>query len=291
VAGCGVSGPAAGPGVSASGHVRGAAGAPGASPAPGTWLAPGAADAYDRDVLALRPVLYLTMGHPSAGTEADLSGHGHTGTYEPAGDRPGTARLPNGDRAADFNGRGQYLQVPSASTLSVTRTGFLTVTAWVRPDALQFPEEEGSGYVYILGKGMPGAQEYALRMYSRRNTERPERPNRVSAYVFNLAGGLGSGSYFQDRVKAGAWMMVTFVIDEHGSAAWRDGYVALYKNGALRKQTSIAQFNVVPREGAAPLRIATRSLESYFEGAIGKVAVFDHALSSRQINTLYDDMS
>ena len=274
-AGCGVSGPAA----------------PAASPARGAMLAPGRAGAYDRAVLALRPVMYLTMGHPSSGTETDLSGHGHAGTYEPAGDRPGTARLPNGDRAADFNGRGQYLQVPSAPTLSATRTGYLTVNTWVRPDTLQFPDEEGSGYVYILGKGMAGEQEYALRMYSRRNSERPERPNRVSAYVFNLAGGLGSGSYFQDQVKPGTWMMVTFVIAEHGSAAWPDGYVAIYKNGILRKQTSVAQFNVVPHEGTAPLRIATRSLESYFEGAIGKVAIFNYVLSPPRISALYKDMS
>ena len=229
-------------------------------------------------MLALRPVMYLTMAHPSAGREPDLSGHGHAGTYEPAGDRPATAVAPDGDRAADFNGRGQYLQVPSASSLSVTRTGFLTVSAWVRPDTLQFRREEGSGYVYILGKGMPGEQEYALRMYSRTNAERPERPNRVSAYVFSRAGGLGSGSYFQDRVRPGTWMMVTLVIADHGSPAWPDGYVAIYKNGARRGQVSIAQFDVVPRPGPAPLRIATRGLDSYFAGAIAKVAVFDYAL-------------
>ena len=64
-------------------------------------------------------------------------------------------------------------------------------------DTLQFAHEQGTGYVYILGKGTSDKQEYALRMYSNENSEVPPRPNRVSAYVFNLSGGLGSGAYFQ----------------------------------------------------------------------------------------------
>jgi hypothetical protein len=68
--------------------------------------------------------------------------------------------------------------------------------------------------VYILGKGETGKQEYALRIYSLVNTESPVRPNRISAYAFNLAGGLGSGAYFQDPVMGGSWIMVTFVIDD-----------------------------------------------------------------------------
>lgn len=77
----------------------------------------------------------------------------------------------------------------------------------MRPDTLQFPRVQGSGYVYILGKGTAGKQEYALRMYSYSNSENPPRPSRVSAYVFNLAGGEGSGAYFQDPVRPGTWMM------------------------------------------------------------------------------------
>jgi hypothetical protein len=46
-------------------------------------------------------------------------------------------------------------------------------------------------------KGTDGKQEYAMRMYSYSNSEKPPRPNRISAYVFNLAGGKGAGAYFQ----------------------------------------------------------------------------------------------
>ena len=77
-------------------------------------------DAYDRRALSLGPVLYLPLSNPSSGTVQDLSGNGNNGVYLPGQDPPATAHLPNGDPAASFDGRQQYVQVPSASTLSVT---------------------------------------------------------------------------------------------------------------------------------------------------------------------------
>jgi hypothetical protein len=251
---------------------------------------PATSDTYDQQVLSLNPALYLTFSNPSAPTQVDLSGHGHTATYLPAGDPPSEVAMPNGDMAADFNGRGQYAQVLSSEALSVTDTGCLTIEAWIMPTTLQFPHEEGTGYVYVLGKGAPGDYEYAMRMYSAKNTEVPERPNRISGYVWNLAGGLGSGAYFQDRVEVNQWIMITLVLDDRKSVLWPDGYVALYKDGVLRGQVSMGQYDVDPQAGNAPLRIGTRDNDSYFEGAIGKVAVYDRLLSSAQIAATYSAM-
>lgn len=257
----------------------------------GSRTPPGpAADAYDRQVLSLGPVLYLTMAHPLAGTEEDLSGHGHDGVYFPRHRLPAQVRLPNGDAAAEFDGHGQYLQVRSADALSVTRTGCLTVEAWIRPMTLQFPQAQGSGYVYVLGKGTPGEQEYAIRMYSYFNSEHPVRPNRVSGYVFNPRGGKGSGAYFQDKLTVGQWMMVTLVIDSRSTPAWPYGYVAIYKNGQKPDQVSLSQYEVRPQAASAPLRIATRDLDSYFEGAVAKVAVYDYVLSAADIAGTYSMM-
>src|SRR2546427_348140 len=121
-----------------------------------------------------------------------------------------------------FNGVDQYIEIPSSADFSVTRNG-LTVPAWMRPDTLSFPNSEGSGYVYWMGKGSRGRQEWVFRMYNRTNTENPPRPNRISFYVFNPDGGLGVGSYFQDPVKPGGWIQVTGVADSERTSIYKDG--------------------------------------------------------------------
>ena len=89
----------------------------------------------------------------------------------------------------------------------------------------------------------------------------------------------------------GQWMMVTFVIDSTPSAKWPDGYISVYKNGVLRGgPVSLGQYDVVPGASNAPFRVGTRDLESYFKGAIGKVAVYDRALSADYILATYNAM-
>jgi hypothetical protein len=234
------------------------------------------ASAYDQAILRDHPVLYLPLAAPrGSAVERDLSGAGHLGTYLPERSDPAKTRMPNGDVATVFNGDGDYLEVPSASTFSVPRRGTLTIEAWIRPDTLEFPVQEGEGFVYWAGKGEPGQYEYAGRMYSRTNTASPPRPNRISGYAFNLDGGLGSGSYFQDPVTAGTWIYVAILIGPED--------VSIYKAAVLRKTTPLSQFNVTPEPGSAPLRIGTRDLNSFFKGAIGKVALYDKALTASQL--------
>jgi hypothetical protein len=238
---------------------------------------------YDDLVLSHKPAMYLPMAAAASGAEADLTGRGHTGTYHPAAQRPTTTALPNGEPAAVFNGRTQYLQVPDASDLSITSRRRLTIEAWIRPDTLQFPTQEGSGYVHFLGKGEPGQHEYAARIYSKANRE--NRPNRISGYAFNLSGGLGSGSYFQDPVTIGEWIQVAIVINTFNtSATYPTGYVKIFKNGDLRDTTGLDQFNVTPGNGTAPFRVGTRDRRSFFQGAIGKVAVYLRELTPEQLH-------
>lgn len=229
--------------------------------------------AYDNAVLQDNPVMYLPLSaSPGSPYESDASGKGRHGRYFPQGS-PSKTTMPNGDRATVFDGFTQYVEVASSSALSVRRGGALTVEAWVRPDVLNFPSQESDGYVHWAGKGETNQHEYVLRMYSKNNSA--NRPNRVSGYVFNLDGGLGSGSYFQDTLTAGQWMHVAMVIQTRT----RPGTVSLYKNGVLRKTTPLSQFDVTPRPGNAPLRIATRDFGSFFKGGIGKFAVYAYPLT------------
>jgi hypothetical protein len=237
---------------------------------------------YDRSVLQDRPAGYWT-------SSLDVTGRGHQGRFT---GKPGIAVMPNGDRAPRYDGVKQYLTIPDARDWSVTRTGALTVEAWLRPDTLQFPNGEGpgKGYVHWLGKGSPQNQEYVARMYSLHNPE--NRPNRISGYAFNLAGGEGAGSYFQDVVRVGQWIHYALVIHTRRVDTENPtGYVKVYKNGRLKDQDALVDYAVVPGDGTAPLRVGTRDLGSFFKGAIGKEAVYNHEVTADRLLRHYRSMT
>jgi hypothetical protein len=85
----------------------------------------------------------------------------------------------------------------------------------------------------------------------------------------------------------GEWVMAAFVVEDRETTRWPHGYIAIYKDGALRGTVSLEQFHVIPQASNAPFRIATRDLRSYFQGAIGKVAVYDAALTGGDIRSTY----
>jgi hypothetical protein len=54
--------------------------------------------------------------------------------------------------------------------------------------------------------------------------------------------------------------------------------------------SSLGQYDVKPQASDAPIRIVTRDLESYFQGAIGKVAAYGYVLSTADIARTYNAM-
>ena len=96
-----------------------------------------------------------------------------------------------GDSDLRFNGRDAYVEIPSIDDYSVSTTGEFTVSAWMRPNTLNFPSvERNSDYIHWLGKGdASGAgrnQEWTFRMYNHHDPrDAPPRPNRISFYLFN----------------------------------------------------------------------------------------------------------
>jgi len=236
--------------------------------------------AYDSAVLQDGPVAFWRLSQPGSSSEAAVVG-GLTGTY--AGTRTATT-LPNGEPATAFDGATGYFEVADNAKLSPATTGEFTLEAWMRPDTLEFTHTQGSGYVHWMGKGETGQHEYVARMYSLTNTE--NRPNRISGYLFNNTGGLGAGSYFQDAITAGTWIHYVLVINANAkSTAYPNGYTKIYRDGVLRDQDdlSISGTVIVPTDGTAPFRVGTRDFLSYFQGAAGKVAVYNEELPAARI--------
>jgi Ricin-type beta-trefoil lectin domain/Concanavalin A-like lectin/glucanases superfamily len=153
----------------------------------------------------------------------------------------------------------------------------------MRPDALTFPHEEGTGYVHWMGKGVSGQQEWVCRMYGQDNTE--ARANRTSSYLFNLAGGLGAGVYVQEPVTAGAWIHYVITISTSGD---REDF---YKNGVWKDTAPFqnSAYLVHPQNGTAPVRIGTRDLASYFQGAIDDIRFYNRVLTAAEVQELYTD--
>jgi hypothetical protein len=138
----------------------------------------------------------------------------------------------------------------------------------MRPDSTAMPRDESSGYVHWMGKGSSGQHEWVARMYQDGNSE--GRANRISFYSFNLTGGLGAGSYFQDTVTAGAWI--------HYAGEFDDVNTYIFKNGVLRDQDPLSGYDIDPGNGTAPVRIGTRDFASFFQGSIARVAIYSTRL-------------
>jgi hypothetical protein len=188
-----------------------------------------------------------------------------------------------------FSGDGEYVEIPTAPDLSFGPEGF-TVSAWLKPDTLEFPRYEGSGYVYWMGKGDKDRYEWAARMYNHTNRENPPRPNRISFYLFNAEGGLGQGSYAEEPVRAGEWIQITASANGSETAIYRNGeYVRCDEyDGPAGHGCDAHPEHIQPTAGNAPLRLGSRDLKSFFQGGLSQVRIWNRALGNEEIRTVFE---
>jgi hypothetical protein len=246
------------------------------------------ASSYAQVVLAKKPVAYWRLGEAGGPDALDHTGNGHEGAYRgtPAFRERGAIEG-DPDTAVKLDGRCSYVEIPNHEAFSQPTSGNgLTVEAWVRPDVLEFEGETDDPYVFWLGKGEPNQQEWALRFYSGTSED---RPNRISAYIFNPEGGLGAGAYFQDRLTAGDWIHVVACFDP-GDADTQGAGVHIYKDGVSRLGPPSAgvlynnpQWRIKPVHGTAPLRLGTRDGKSFLVGGLDEVAVYPRVLSAEEV--------
>ncbi len=272
------------------------------------------ASVYDQTILGDRPVAFWNVA--AAGTtESDLTGNGNTGQY--LGGQPSVSTMPNGDQVAVFNGMSEYLNVPSKPSFSIPTTKYLTWEIWIRPDVLQFPHSDGTGdYVDIMGKcaNYNPTCEWESRMYNTNTPgENPARPNRMSAYVFNPSAGRGAGADWQPvsgLIQPSQWYHIVGEYTTDPSltpagcpdAASFPGAINIWVNGVkwsqanhaptgCMSQGSTSGIQVTPVANSSPLNIGTMATDTWFEGAIGKVAIYNYLLTQSQITNHYQTMT
>src|SRR6478609_8748863 len=196
------------------------------------------------------PTTNLVGNYTFDGNANDQSSYHNNGIV--SGATLTTNRFFETDKAYLFNGTNQYIEIPDADQLSIASTGELSISVWMRPDVLDFPSIENE-YVHWMGKGVSSQHEWVFRIYDLTSS----RPNRTSCYAFNLAGGLGSGSYVQETLTAGEWIHFVAVYN------YPTNTIMIYKNGILRDTDFFTDYTVVPGNGTAPMRVGTRDFSSY----------------------------
>ena len=214
----------------------------------------------------------------NAGTEIDPA-ENHGATFA-------TDRFGNENSSAYFDGNESYLEIPDNDAFSISTTGALTISVWVSPEVLNFQKAEAGGYVHWMGKGVPHQHEWVFRMYNKDLSQGQEdRPNRMSAYAFNLEGGLGAGSYVQEQVQENEWIHFVARYDVETNK------ITLFKNGVQKDQDDLydATYGVQVQNGTAPLRLGTRSQWSYFQGRIDDLRIYNRALSESEILELFNE--
>src|SRR5262249_37461427 len=182
---------------------------------------------YEKAVLEKKPVAYWRLGEVKGPEVSDRTGNGHKGVcrgmvvFQEMG-----AILGDKDTAVKLDGKKSFIEIDSHKDFSVLTSGTgLSVEVWVRPDVLDFEGQTAGRYIHWRGKGEGKQQEWALRFYSAKSKD---RPNRISAYIFNPEGGLGAGAYFQDKLTPGEWIHVVASFDP-GDADTKGAGVRIYK--------------------------------------------------------------
>lgn len=230
------------------------------------------------EVVAAIPglVAYYPMDDTYKGVDVKGGRNATTGTvtFSPAG--------------ATFTGAaGCYLQIPDADVFSAVTTGAITIVAFQSVADWTDGGNGDQGFVHWIGKGEGTQHEWVFRHYFSPDTsgESPPRDKRTSFYHFNLAGGLGAGSYVQDPDDANVERM--FAGQVSGSTA-TGGITRIWKNGIKRDEDLLSGFSITPANGTAPVRIGTRDTLSMFRGTIRRVMFFNRLLTDVEINKLYD---
>jgi hypothetical protein len=249
------------------------------------------ASSYREAVLAKNPVGYWRLSDPVLRTAIDASPHRRNGKYhDNPQSTPGALRA-DADTGVALDGK-SYIEIPDCAAFSQPTSGLgLTVEAWFRPDTLDFEGETADPYIYWLGKGDAKRQEWGMRFYSKRS----KRPNRISAYIWSPAGGLGAGAYFEDVLQPGVWIHVVACYDPGDALTKGKPGVHIYKNGMHRGGPPAPgtlynnpRWQIRPAHGAAPLRLGTLDRKSFLTGGLDEVAIYPRVLTAKEIAENHD---
>lgn len=241
------------------------------------WSAGSANADYTTTLSGLNPLGYWRLNEPTQPvvptyplTNSGALGAGANGTYYgvPKLGQPGALST---DTAANFNGTGQYAEVPYNAALNPT--GPFTVEFWANLTNASAGAKSGVVSRYITVPGGPTGQFGYLFFVNNGNTKWQFR-------VYNGTAGVTVTDTFGPDIQADTWYHVVGVYD--------GAEISIYVNGV---QSSPAVAGAYVANTNTPLRIGAGTTEAaptlFFPGLIDEVAVYPTALSAAQIAANY----
>jgi hypothetical protein len=173
-----------------------------------------------------------------------------------------------GSYALDFDGDGDYVEVPDDTSLRFSQYDSFSICLWCKPVT--------NGYIVckMRKQGQSGCFGYQLSWGSTKL--------RFAFYVEKS--GIGSTPVYSGDISApaGDWYHVAAVYDNKA--------MRIYLNGILRDSGTFA-YDTGSTTPGKDLAIGARSYDStvtgYFGGLADDVRIYDRALTEEEINQLY----
>jgi hypothetical protein len=185
-----------------------------------------------------------------------------------------------GSKGAVFDGD-SYIELSDHNDFSVATKGGLTVLVFMTLDS--WKGAHASEYVNWMGKAANGTPaEWCFRHYVWPNGsgEAATRPKRTSFYHFNISGGLGAGSFFQDDDPTGQERVVVGTCDLKQTQ--------IFKNGVKRDTDLLSGYSIKPQNTAQPVRLGSKDLATGFlVGKLRRVAFWNRVLTDTEIKSIY----
>ncbi len=175
-----------------------------------------------------------------------------------------------------FDGIDDYIVIPDNDKLSPSTSQAFTISFWINFHKNDFSPKGSKSYIQFLGKASPGNYEFSFRQFNNSNSE--NKNNRISFYLFNLSGGLGSGSFIQP-IELKKWLFIT--------AVYNGTHVSIWKDGVLKDTDALSDYGIQTGNGKAPIIIGTLDGKNYFQGKIKDLRIYNKALDAKEINYLF----
>lgn len=186
--------------------------------------------------------------------------------------------------------RNENLTIPDHAQYSpASFNNETTISFWLYMNDFVFKgQSTDDEYTNFFRKSEGNQNEWIFRIENATGNDSYYRPCRISFYAFNISGGEGAGSYFQDNstINTCPTLNNTWI---HVVGRINGTHTAIFKNGVLRDSDALSEYGIRLQDTTASLRIGNDddSLTGTWDGSIDDIRIYNRSLSNTEIAALY----